>query len=418
VFAAGLPGIVRGGINWQGQLYVVAGNSLCLVYAGGGHIVLGEVATGGRVSFDYSLTHLCVASGGRLYLTNGSDFQELTDPDVGNVVDMLFVDGYFFFTDGTFIAVTELNDNTSVQAGKYGSSEADPDRILAVLKPRSEPVVLNRYTIETFDNVGGAGFPFARIDGALVHKGAVSTTACAEYNGAVAFVGGGRNEQTAVWAAGGGQVAKLSTREIDQRLGRLTEAEQAAIEVEARLYNGHEWLYVHAPGGTLVYDRAASDAVGAPVWFELNSGHGVAYRLRNIVRVYDRWVCGDEQHARLAALTDEHGLQFGEAVPWEFGTLAAYAEGRGAVVHALELTALTGRADGDDQTVTMQYSDDGRTYSEPQPRQAPNIGDRDGRMVWRRLGRLRHWRAWRFRGSTACGISPVRLEAQVVGANV
>ena len=79
-------------------------------------------------------------------------------------------------TDGEFLIVTELNDPFSVSPLKYGSSEADPDPVKAILKLRNEPYALNRYTIEVFDNVGGEGFPFQRIEGAQTQTGKAAGT--------------------------------------------------------------------------------------------------------------------------------------------------------------------------------------------------------------------------------------------------
>jgi hypothetical protein len=106
------------------------------------------------------------------YITGtGSTLVQVTDPDLGVVLDVVWVDGYFMTTDGEFLVVTELVDPTQVNPLKYGSSEVDPDPVVALLKLRNEVYALNRNTIEVFDNVGGLLFPFQRIDGAQIQKG-------------------------------------------------------------------------------------------------------------------------------------------------------------------------------------------------------------------------------------------------------
>jgi hypothetical protein len=177
------PGTDRGGINWRGQLYRVMGTKLVEISSAGVVTVLGDV--GGPVSqlvtFDYSFDLLAIASGGRLYYWNGATLAQVTDPDLGVVLDVVWVDGYFMTTDGEFLVVTELTDPFVVNPLKYGSSEVDPDPVVALLKLRNEVYALNRNTIEVFDNVGGALFPFARIDGAQIQKGVVGTFACCVY---------------------------------------------------------------------------------------------------------------------------------------------------------------------------------------------------------------------------------------------
>lgn len=80
----------------------------------------------------------------------------------------------------------------------------DPDPIKAVLKLRNEVYAVNRYTVEVFSNVGGSGFPFQRISGAQVTRGAVGTHAATVFQESIAFVGGGNTKALASllgWAA-------------------------------------------------------------------------------------------------------------------------------------------------------------------------------------------------------------------------
>src|SRR5574343_408597 len=124
------PGICRGGINWNGALYRVLGTKLCRVGADGLVTDLGDVGSGGQVTLDYSFDRLAVASGGRLYYWDGATLMQVTDPDLGTVVDMQYISGYFMTTDGENLVVTELADPTQVDPLKYGSAEVDPDPIV------------------------------------------------------------------------------------------------------------------------------------------------------------------------------------------------------------------------------------------------------------------------------------------------
>ncbi len=217
------PGIDRGGINWNGVCYRVMGTKLVTVASNGTVTVLGDVGGSGLVTFDYSFDRLAIASGGSLFYWNGSTLTQVTDPDLGTVIDFCWVDGYFFTTDGTFLVVTELNDPLSVNPLKYGSSEIDPDPVLGIYKLRNEVYVLNRNTIEIFDNVGGSLFPFQRINGAQIQRGAVGTHAAALFMDNLAFVGSGRNESVGVYLGANSQSQHISTTEIDRILSTYTE---------------------------------------------------------------------------------------------------------------------------------------------------------------------------------------------------
>jgi hypothetical protein len=210
------PGIDRGGINWQGNLYRVMGTKLVEIDSAGTVTELGDVGgpTTELVTFDYSFDLLAIASGGRLYYWSGTTLTQVTDPDLGTVLDVVWVDGYFMTTDGEFLVVTELTNPLDVNPLKYGSSEVDPDPVVALLKLRNEIYALNRNTVEVFDNVGGELFPFARIDGAQLQKGVVGTQACCVYIERIAFLGSGRNEAPGIYIGAAATTQKISTQAV------------------------------------------------------------------------------------------------------------------------------------------------------------------------------------------------------------
>jgi len=411
-------GIDRGGVNWQGELYRVMGTKLVEISSAGAVTTLGDVGgpTSELVTFDYSFDQLAIASGGRLYYWNGSTLTQVTDPDLGVVLDVVWVDGYFMTTDGEFLIVTELSDPTQVNPLKYGSSEVDPDPVVALLKLRNEIYALNRNTIEVFDNVGGELFPFARIDGAQIQKGVVGTFACCVFIERIAFLGSGRNEAPSIYVGAAAVAQKISTQEIDNLLLEYTEAQLALVKLEARNDKNHEHLYVHLPDRTVVYDSSASEALQTPVWFTLTTALvGFAqYRARNLVWVYDKWMVGDPQSSNIGYLVQDTGHHWGERVRWEFGTLIVYNEGNGAIFNELELVSLTGSvALGTNPFISTSYSLDGRSYSQDKFIAVGLIGNTRKRLAWFQQGHMRNWRIQRFRGDSDAHVSYVRLEAQI-----
>jgi len=411
------PGVDRGGINWNGVCYRVMGTKLVTVANNGAVTVLGDVGgpVNTLVTMDYSFDRLAIASGGRLYYWNGA-LTQVTDPDLGVVLDFCWVDGYFMTTDGTNLVVTELNDPTQVNPLKYGSSEVDPDPVVALLKLRNEVYALNRNTIEVFDNVGGDFFPFQRIDGAQIQKGVIGTFGCCVYMEMIAFLGSGRNEAPGIYMGSNASANKISTQEVDEILLQFTEAQLAAVKLEARNDKNHQHLYVHLPDRTLVYDAAASAEMEVQVWFTLTTavvGFN-QYRARNLVWAYDKWLVGDPQSSSIGYLDDTIGHHWGQPVRWEFGTTIVYNEGNGAIFSELELVALTGRVSlGVDPIITTSYSLDGLAWSQDQAIRAGKIGHSLKRLLWLQQGFMRNWRIQRFRGTSDAHLAFMRLEAQV-----
>jgi hypothetical protein len=428
------PGPSRGAINWNDIHYRVMGAILCKIDENGNVTQLGNVGNDGlRVSMDYSFSMLAIKSDKRLfyfYDTNNvddstwsydliqdtGDFRliEVTAVALGDVVDMVWVDGYFMTTDGEYLVVTELNEPTAITATKYGSSEIDPDPVNGLAKLRNEVYAINRYTIEVFDNVGGSNFPFQRVSGAQIEKGSLGTYCSKVYKETVAFLGSGRNESPGVYMAAGGSIIKISTREIDEILSKFTESALAESVMETMNDKSHDLLWIRIPDRTLVYDLTASTAAGEAIWYIMSSSPTdlVPYKGRDIVWVYNDWYCGDTQSSKIGVLDDAQALHFGDVVKWEFSTKIIYNENRGVLFNKLELVVLPGRYESDDTAViSTSYSVDGRTWSQPRTIKAGAFGDREKRLVWWRQGHMKHTRIQKFTGDSKTYLAASRLDA-------
>ena len=419
------PGADRGAINWNGTCYRVMGTKLVSVDADGGVTVLGTVNGRAQVSMDYSFDRLAIATGSALYYWNGSSLIAVSDTDLGLVVDVVWIDGYFVTTDGTSLVVTDLTDPTSVNPLRYGSSEGDPDPVKGLFKSRAgEFYAVNRYTIEMMQNVGqssvSAVFPFARVEGAQINRGAIGTHCIANFDDKIAFLGGARKEPPAVWVGLNAATQKLSTGEIDTLLLEYTEAELAASVMEVRATKNHALLYLHLPDRSLVYDGAASAALGEPVWHTVDSGllAPAQYRARNFVWCYDRWQCGDPTSNALGQLDETISTHYGQVIGWEFDTSIVYNGGHGAIFHELELVALPGRVPlGADPVIWTSYSADGVTWSQERSIKAGRQGQRTKRLVWMGQGGMENWRIQKFRGTSDAHLAVARLEAQLEPMN-
>lgn len=414
-------GVDRGGINWRDQCYRVMGTTLIRINADNTTTVIGEVGGTGQVSFTYGFDRLAVASGGKLYYYNGANLTQVTDPDLGTVLDVVWIDGYFMTTDGTSLVVTELNDPTQVNPLKYGSSEAAPDPIVALKRLRNEVYAVNRYTIEVFDNVGGNLFPFNRVQGAQIQRGAISKTCVTQFNDVLAFIGGGVNEAPSLWVISGAQSTRLASNEVDKILSGYSEVELSGALLESRVTQGHSFLYVHLPDKTLLYDADSSTKLQKPVWSILSSslsGKGI-YRARGFVYCYNKWLCGDpigQQFGHLDYTTMSH---YNQTVGWEFSTLILYADGKGAIFHSLELQGLTGRiALGENPIISTSYSTDGLTWSQSKTISMGKIGDRERRLQWRGMGKMNATRVQRFQGDSNGYASFAALTAEIEALNV
>lgn len=407
------PGIGRGGINWNGTMYRVLGTKLCTVSADGVVAVLGDVGGTGPVTFSYSFDRLGIASGGKLYYWNGT-LSQVTDPNLGLVVDLKWMAGYFVTTDGVSIVVTNLADPTTVNPLKYGSAESDPDPVKAVDELRNELYGLGRYTIEVFDNVGGDFFPFQVIQSAVVPKGVIGTYAYCNVGDTFVFCGSGRGEAPGIHMLVPGDTQKLSTREIDLLLASYTEEQLAASVMECVVGRNQQLVKFHLPDRCIVYDMIGSRTAGDAIWYTLDSGllTPATYRARNFVWAYNQWNVEDPTSAILGKTTEAVGTHFEATIGWEFGTQMLYNEGNDAIVLELELVSLPGRVPlGADPVVWTSHSVDGETAGPEYSTPAGKQGERARRIAWRNCGRIRgNYRMQKFRGTSDAHLPILRLE--------
>lgn len=375
----------RGGIVWNGLQYRVLGTKLVSVSSAGVVAVLGDVESDGKpVTMDISFDLLGVASNLKLWFWDGGTLTQNTDEDLGDVIDMQWIDGYWQTTDGTSLVVTELTDPLAVDPLKYGSSEADPDSVTGVLKVPGESVALNRYSIEFFRNVGGLGYPFARVTTAQIDKGCIGPHAKCRLGASLAFVGGGKGEGISVYVAGNGTAESLSIAELDEALNALSDADLATVELERRFQEQEERLLVHLPDRTWVFMPDASSKAQQKIWYQIGGGaRGEArYPVRHLTLAYGKWVGGDSA-GRLGWLDPDVKSHFGEIVGEQFSTLLIYSKASDFILGQTELVGLPGRTPfGTTPKVWMSFTRDGETWSQEFKASMGGPGVRRERVVW------------------------------------
>ena len=411
--ASGL-GANRGGITWNGVCYRVMGTSLVSVGTNWAITVLGEVGGSGPVGFDYSFDNLIINSGNRLYYWNSSDgLRQVTDPDLGEVVDAMFVDGYTMTTDGTFLVVTELNDPMAVNPLKYGSAEDDPDPVTGLGRMHGEAYAFNRNTIQVFQNIGGSGFPFQTVRTATVPYGCVGPRAKCQFIGTYAFVGSQRNAGLGVYLLGAGDAAKISSAEVDADLDALTDDEKAELWVEARVQNDEQRLLVHTPYRTWSFASQVSKRSSVKTWcsYVTSTTDTGIYEGRGLAYCYGKWIVGSSagQIGYLDPTTAQH---YGQDIGWQFDTTLFYNEGNRGLLTGIELVGTPGRGAADGR-IFFSFTKDGETWSMERVTSSGRLGQRNKRPAWRPGIRFENYMGLRFRGVDGSLMGIARLECDV-----
>lgn len=402
----------RGAINWYGEHYRVNGLNFYIIGDDGQADYIAGVGGSGQVRMDYSFDHLGIASSGVMWIYDRYTFTQVTDASLGYVKDFTFLLGNWIYTDGNRIQTSLVNDPFTL-SGLYGSSEYDPDPIVALLRIRNELYVINRNTIEAFYQNGETDvFPLSRVDGSQINKGAIGTHAVIEFLGHIAFVGGDRNEPVGVWMGLNSQGDKISNREVDTILQSYTDNVLSKIVLEKRIDKDYRQLWLRLPDRILIYDANISMKSGRKIWFEIDAG------INNIYWNNNKWIVGTDD-GNIGYLDDSISTRLGENVEWKFETQLIYNKSKGGIVNDIELICLPGRNEiGNDPTIFSSYSTDGITWSNERLVSAGLIGNRNKRIKYFRDGFFRNYRIQRFRGNSDAFLSFVGIEANLEGLSI
>lgn len=442
----------RGSIVMDSIAYTVNGNQLHRVNSDFTTADLGTISGSGAVSMATNGTQICiVVPGGTSYVYSvAGGLVTITDTDftttLGPSQRVVFIDGYFVHYNNASAAsnqavffVSNLNDATAYDPLDFGTAEVDPDNITGLHVNRNQLYVGGFKTIEPFSNIGGAGFPFQRIPGAVIQKGIRAKFSSIDFDNSFIFVGGGKNERPAVWRLSGQGAQKISTSAIDNVLQQLTESELSEVFTTTYAENGAYVVYIHLNSRTFGYDA------GTQLWHERKSKNAslqlVNWRVNSIIEVYGKILVTDNQSGRIGEMSKDIYEEYGESIQRIVATQPFANQGNDLSFSMMEVTCETGTAPpvqvglsrydvegyqeaGFDEPpfliatfpprIQRQFSDDGGyTWSNATSRSLGRQGEYNIRQVWQREGNSKRFRVYRFIIDEPIKTSIIKLEADL-----
>lgn len=387
-------------------------------------VPLGTVAGTGRVSLADNGNQLCILNSdgiGYIYDHTVPSFTQITDTDFtanGTPQHVVFIDGYFLFTTNSekFI-ISALNDGLSYNALDFGSAEADPDDIVAPIVLKNQLYIAGSQTFEMFRNVGGASFPFQRVQGGAIPFGVAAPFSIIKTSGVFAFVGGGENDDASIYMFNGSSTKVISTDAIDTILAQYTQTELSSIFGWAYGQSGDRFIGFTFPDRCMVYEMKSNK------WHERKSlfqQDGVAtqerWRCASVVRAYNRVLVGDLKDGRIGELDLEFGDEYGENIILDVATMPFSNVGDAITFPLLELIVESGVGNAEDPNpeITLFRSTDGIDFKNGRQRSAGKIGDTKKRLQWRRNGRAARMEVFRFTWSSKVKKVIIKLEANIL----
>lgn len=400
-------GVDRGGV-WvaasgiEGH-YRVSGSKLIEVSSTGVVAELGDVGPGGQVSFAYSFNNLAVVSSGRLYYYNRTaGFRQITDPQVGSPIDIVWVDGYFFLTDGDNIYHSNIANEEAYEPLAFSNAQFIPDSSRGLSKTEdNEVIVWGEFSKENFRNVGAENFAFQRIPQKASRLGIAGTHSKAELNGDFYTLGRRENTSLSFYLVGLGRLQNIGTRETDKIVGEYADDDLSEVIVDTFIDDDQAFVVYHLPRHTLMFNVTIAQVVGPEsAWSILKSDTtgDLPLRAKNYVRDprIGKWLTGDRNDATIGELDPSINTQYGNTVEWILFT--PMLKGESSSIDKIELEIIPGITDANDATVFVSLTYDARTYGKEWSKEYGMQYQYNERFIVRRFGYIRNWFGMKLRG--------------------
>ena len=324
--------------------YEVAGSVLYRINLDGTNTNLGAILGFGRVSMADNGTQLCIVvpdSVGYIYTVAGGLVQ-ITDTDyTSNPSNQVaFADGYFLHVTESKFFKSALNDGLDYDGLDFAAAEVLPDKITSIHVSRNQVYIGGVETIEPFQNVGGAGFPYQRVNGGVVPLGVKAKFSLVEFARTFAFVGSSRNEKPSVYLFTGSVPEKIATNAIDLIFEGHTDDEQKAIFCTTYAERGGIFLNVHFKNRTMSYDRATG------LWHERTSKNTSAtqanWRVAGIITAYGKIIVTDNQSGKIGVMDKDVHTEYDDSVKRVFGTIPFESQGKNIAFSEMEIVMESG----------------------------------------------------------------------------
>jgi len=425
---ATILGVNRGSQVMKGVPYFINGSRIYSLTSAGVVTDHGAITGSGQVSLatNGQFLVIVISTGeGFVYDNVADSVTQITDANYRLSSTVVFKDGFFVFSaiDGSVFFNSALNDPFTYDALDFGTAEINPDRIVGLHVNHNELFVAGEETIELFQNIGGSGFPFQRIPGANIQKGVYAKFTLREFDNTFVFVGGGENEQAAIWkVTGSSSVQKISTSAIDNAIQEFNEEELSnafAYDYSegGNFFVGFTFTSTRIPSKTFEYNATTSALSGLSTWNERQTGvTDNRWRVNSLLRIFGKLLVGDQIDGRIGELDLDEFEEYGEVLFWSKSSAPFQQQGVAYFNGEIELFMEAGvgltTGQGSTPIVRMDFSDDGgRTFSNEFSRTYGKIGRFNQRTIWRRQGRIPVSRIIRFTGSDPVKRNILRLES-------
>lgn len=403
----GTPGLTlfadKGDTPWRGLrpfpknslLYGVHRNTFYDINNAGVITARGTIGTSsGRVDISDNGTEISVVDGAEIYVYNTSTpatpIAAVADVDRPISPNTCTFQGGRILTDengtGQFKG-SDLYAATIWQGLNFATAESHPDNVIRIINVAGTIVLFGEFLTEFWSNIGGSGFPYAKIPGTDIEYGLAARWSVAKFIGTYAFLAKNREGQVIVAMLRGYGFQKISNEELDHVINKYPS--HADATGYGYMLGGHPMYQLNFPGqGTsFLYDGSTQ------YWSELKSGTG-RHRGEIAEEFLGKIIIADYENGKLYRQDIDNFTDNDAPIITTLRGRHIFESKKMVRLGRIELgiEAGVGTATGqgvDPQAMLKLSKDGGHTFGTERFAPMGKVGEYKRRCMWRRNGRGR-----------------------------
>ena len=329
--------------------------------------------------------------------------------DFTPVGDVCRIRGRYVFaqagTDTFWLTSLEDESKPDLTAPAY-RAENMPDGILALREYRDFILAFGSSTIEFFRLTGDASNLVQFASSYMVPIGIAGQFCVTEFADSFAFITSPARGQVIVAVMGQGTYSQISDRNTNKILAEYRKDELAASFVESLKTDDNQFLILHLPRHTMVYNATSG------LWSILKTGLGDnTHRAIDYRNEGDTVTCGDRLSAFLGKQDLTTSAQYGE--DQEIILYSPLVGVEKSVMYDMQITANSGLA-SNVRRIFVSSTSDGINYGDEEAIEFDGPWQWLRRAIKRRVGRIRLRIGFKLRivGATPCTLSNFRARIE------
>lgn len=381
--AASSSGGVRALLPTATYLYAVRGRLLERFDPSGASTVIGGIPTDGLVTMVRNRANpmqIGIVSDGSYWVCTNTTLTEHPDADLPAASSIAVLDGYFVFPGyGSVFYISDIDNATSIDPLDFASAQYSPDATMRVATRESELVFFGADSTEWWQDTGGTGFPFSRVQ--AIDIGCLSSASVA------------RVDRTLAWVAHDGTVRLMQGYDgkviSNPAVARAItdEPTKSALTGTSWSRDQHVFYALSGTNFTWVYD------VSTERWHERESYGSRRWRCSQVTQFAGLTLAGDATTGAIYSMSRDVYDEAGNPLVMTVDSPIIHQYPRRLQINAVHADIIPGQglvpgnsATTDPQLLMAMSRDGGATFSTERQASMGTRGARTRRVISRRWG--------------------------------